>query len=131
VFGTALDTASFAARHLGWSASTMTCSAWKRLFRFRAQDSNPKVFGPMKMTIDIPEDQLREAMRHCKAATNREAVLIALEEYNRPNRMAALVKLSGTCRNLDTNEEIEALQIRKTFGTPAHHVKSGTRRKRC
>lgn len=66
----------------------------------------------MKMTIDIPDRQLREAMRHAKTRTRREAVLAALEEYNRRRGMAELVKLSGTCRNLASNDEIEAMELR-------------------
>ncbi|RPJ58748.1 MAG: DUF2191 domain-containing protein, partial [Acidobacteria bacterium] len=44
----------------------------------------------MKTTVDIPEEMLREAMRHSGAATKKEAVRLAIEEYNRRKRMARL-----------------------------------------
>jgi hypothetical protein len=66
----------------------------------------------MKTTIDIPDQQLKEAMRHSKAHTKREAVLAAIEEYNRRHRMAALISLSGTCTELLTNDELEAIEMR-------------------
>lgn len=64
----------------------------------------------MKTTIDIPEDELRDAMRFTRATTKREAVVTVLEEFNRRRRMAELVKYSGTFSNrFPTNDEIEAI----------------------
>jgi hypothetical protein len=64
----------------------------------------------MKTTIDIPEDELRDAMRFTKAKTKREAVVTVLEEFNRRRRMAELVKYSGTFSDsFPTNEAIEAV----------------------
>ena len=37
----------------------------------------------MKTTIDIPEKALADAMRYTGAKTKREAVVKALEEFNR------------------------------------------------
>jgi Arc/MetJ family transcription regulator len=65
----------------------------------------------MKTTIDIPEKELEEAMRFTGAKTKREAVVRALEEFNRRRRVAELVKHFGTFRSLATNEQIEAEQI--------------------
>ena len=48
-------------------------------------------------------------MRFTKAKTKREAVVTALEEFNRRRRMADLVKYSGTFSDdFPTNDEIEA-----------------------
>jgi Arc/MetJ family transcription regulator len=70
--------------------------------------------GSMKTTIDIPENELRDAMRFAKAATKREAVLAALEEFNRRHRMAELVKYSGTfAEAFPTNDQIEAVELRR------------------
>ena len=64
----------------------------------------------MKTTVDIPENELKEAMRFTKAKTKREAVVKALEDFNRRRRMAELVKYSGTFSDqFPTNEEIEAI----------------------
>ena len=64
----------------------------------------------MKTTIDIPDDELRDAMRFTRAKTKREAVVKVLEEFNRRRRMAELVKYSGSFSDgFPINEEIEAI----------------------
>jgi putative antitoxin of VapBC-like toxin-antitoxin system len=66
----------------------------------------------MKTTIDIPEDELRDAMRFTKARTKREAVVKVLEEFNRRRRMAELVKYAGTFSDaFPTNEAIESVDV--------------------
>lgn len=68
----------------------------------------------MKTTVDIPEDELRDAMRFTKAKTKREAVVSVLVDFNRRRRMAELVKYSGTFSDaFPTNEEIEAVDARR------------------
>lgn len=70
--------------------------------------------GSMKTTIDIPENELRDAMRFTRATTKREAVVTILEEFNRRKRMAELVKYSGTFSDrFPTNDEIEAIDARR------------------
>ena len=44
----------------------------------------------MKTTVDIPEADLQEAIRHTGARTKREAVGIALTELNRRRRLRKL-----------------------------------------
>jgi hypothetical protein len=64
----------------------------------------------MKTTIDIPENELRDAMRFTRATTKREAIVTILEEFNRRRRMAELVKYAGTFSDdFPTNEAIEAI----------------------
>lgn len=68
----------------------------------------------VKTTIDIPEDELRDAMRFTKARTKREAVVKVLEEFNRRRRMAELVKYAGTFSDAyPSNDEIEAVDERR------------------
>lgn len=64
----------------------------------------------MKTTIDIPDNDLADAIRFTKAKTKREAVVIALQDFNRRRRMAELVKYRGTCENMMTPEELQALR---------------------
>lgn len=65
----------------------------------------------MKTTIDIPDRELKDAMRFTKAKTKREAVVKVLEEFNRRRRMSELVKYSGTFSDsFPTNEEIEQVE---------------------
>lgn len=62
----------------------------------------------MKTTIDIPENALADVMRFTGAKTKREAVLTALAEFNRRQRVEDLLKLAGSFPDFPTNEEIEA-----------------------
>jgi len=71
----------------------------------------------MKTTVDIPDNELKDAMRFTKAKTKREAVVTILEEFNRRRRIAELVKYSGTFTdNFPTNEEIEAADAQRDLG---------------
>ncbi|MCI1728572.1 MAG: type II toxin-antitoxin system VapB family antitoxin [Chiayiivirga sp.] len=67
----------------------------------------------MKTTIDIPDKELADAMRFTRARTKREAVVIALEDFNRRKRMAELVKYAGTCTNMISPEELQALRRKR------------------
>ena len=62
----------------------------------------------MKTTIDIPDDELSDAIRFTRAKTKREAVVTALADFNRRQRMAELVKFAGTCPNMMTTDELQA-----------------------
>ena len=64
----------------------------------------------MKTTIDIPERLLKEAMSHSGAETKREAVLRALEEYNRRRRMARLARKLGTFKRFMTRKDLDRLR---------------------
>jgi Arc/MetJ family transcription regulator len=61
----------------------------------------------MKTTIDIPEKALADAMRYTGAKTKREAVVKALEEFNRMRMVENLIASFGTL-DFGTNDEIEA-----------------------
>jgi len=61
----------------------------------------------VKTTVDIPEDELRDAMRFTRARTKREAIVTAIADYNRRRRMAELTKRAGTCTELMTVEELQ------------------------
>lgn len=75
-------------------------------------DSKYSRFGIMKTTVDIPDNELRDAMRFTRAKTKREAIVSAIVDFNRRRRMAELVKHAGTCEDLITIEELQ-VQRRK------------------
>ena len=54
----------------------------------------------MKTTVDIPDHELADAMRFARAKTKREAIVAAIQDFNRRKRMAELVKHAGTCNDL-------------------------------
>ena len=90
-------------------------SVWvHRIPEFSLSESTTGYYGSMKTTIDIPEGELRDAMRFTRATTKREAVVKVLEEFNRRRRMAELVKYSGTFSDrFPTNDEIEAIDAKR------------------
>ena len=53
----------------------------------------------MKTTVDIPDNELEDAIRFTKAKTKREAIVGAVAE---------LTRHSGTCSGLITPEELQA-----------------------
>ncbi len=65
----------------------------------------------MKTTIDIPDAALADAMRFTGAKTKREAVVKALEEFNRLQKVGALLAMAGTFPDFPTNDEIEAADL--------------------
>jgi len=64
-------------------------------------------FESMKTTIDIPDAALADAMRFTGAKSKRDAVVRALEEFNRMQRVKDLIASFGTL-DFATNDEIEA-----------------------
>ena len=67
----------------------------------------PVYLYSMKTTIDIPDAALADAMRFTGAKTKREAVVKALEGYNRQQSVNDLIASFGTL-DFATNDDIEA-----------------------
>ena len=65
----------------------------------------------MKTTIDIPDEVLASAMRFTGAKTKREAVVKAIEEFNRSRRVEKILELAGTFPDFPSNEELEVADI--------------------
>ncbi len=61
----------------------------------------------MKTTVDIPDNELREAMRLTKAKTKREAIVTAVVDFNRRHRMARLIDRLGTCQNFMSRDDLD------------------------
>ena len=76
-------------------------------------DSNLCENGSMKTTVDIPDDELKDAMRFTRARTKREAIVTAIVDYNRRRRMAELTKRAGTCTDLMTVDELQQARGRE------------------
>lgn len=62
----------------------------------------------MKTTVDIPEDELSDAMRFTGAKTKRDAVVAAIRDFNRRRRTAELVRHAGTCDSLLTAAHLQS-----------------------
>ncbi|MXX40041.1 MAG: DUF2191 domain-containing protein [Gemmatimonadetes bacterium] len=72
------------------------------------QASIDSYFRIMKTTVDIPEDELEDAIRFTQAKTKREAIVGAIADFNRRMRMAELVQYAGTCPDMITPQELQA-----------------------
>jgi hypothetical protein len=54
----------------------------------------------MKTTVNIPDVDLDDAIRFTHAKTKREAIVTAIQDFNRRKRMAELTRYAGTCKDL-------------------------------
>lgn len=84
---------------------------WKQL-RLVLESELSKI-GSVKTTVDIPESDLAEVMKHTKAATKTEAVAVAVADFNRRQRLARLAGKLGTFRDLITQEELLKMRADK------------------
>jgi hypothetical protein len=64
----------------------------------------------MKITIDIPEKELREAMKYTGARSKREAVVTALVDFNRRQRLHRLAQQFGTFEGFFSQEELRRMR---------------------
>jgi hypothetical protein len=64
----------------------------------------------MKTTLNIPENELQEAIRHTGAKTTREAVVIALAEFNQRRRLQKLAEKFGTLADFMTPQELRQMR---------------------
>ena len=60
--------------------------------------------------MDLPEGALAEAMKHSKAKTKTEAVALAVSEFNRRARMAALSKHLGAFKDFMTQADLKRMR---------------------
>jgi Arc/MetJ family transcription regulator len=67
----------------------------------------------MKTTVDIPEKLLKEAMRRSKATTKREAVVAALEEYNRRRQVEEMLSRMGKSDTFMTQAELMDMRMQR------------------
>jgi hypothetical protein len=66
----------------------------------------------MKTTIDIPEKELEEVLRHTQARTKRDAIVTAISDFNRRKRLEKLAEQLGTFDDVVSREEL--LRLRET-----------------
>ena len=65
----------------------------------------------MKTTIDIPKNVLAEAIRHTGARTKKDAILVAVEQFNRRKRLEKLAeRLHGAMPNFMTQAELKVMR---------------------
>lgn len=68
-------------------------------------------FRSMKTTIDIPDKDLKEVIRNTGAKTKREAILTAVQKFNKRKRLEELAKrLHGSMPNFMTQEDLKLMR---------------------
>ena len=71
----------------------------------------------MKTTIDIPDKSLREAIKHTGAKTKRDAVVTAVDEFNRRRRLEEMAeRLHGSCPGFMSQEDLKRLRQDHKWG---------------
>lgn len=76
-----------------------------------------KYFRSMKTTIDIPDKLLQEAIKHTGAKTKRDAVVTAINEFNRRRRLEELAeRLHGSCPNFMNQEDLRRMREDRKWG---------------
>jgi len=64
----------------------------------------------MKTTIDIPDEAMKQLLEHTGARTKREAVVQAIESFNKRCRMARLTEILGTFDQFMTQEDLRRMR---------------------
>ncbi len=69
----------------------------------------------MKTTIDIPDKDLTEAIKYTGAKTKREAVVYAIKDFNKRQRLVELSKILGTFKDFMTQEDLKIMREDKKW----------------
>jgi Bacterial antitoxin of type II TA system, VapB len=64
----------------------------------------------MRTTVEIPDETFSTLLRLTRAKTKRDAILAAIEDYNRRHQVEALVATFGTWK-MDSSDEMEAADL--------------------
>jgi hypothetical protein len=64
----------------------------------------------MKTTIDIPDDELEELIRHTRARTKRDAIVTAIRDFNRRKRLERLADQLGNFDDVVSRDELLRLR---------------------
>lgn len=64
----------------------------------------------MKTTIDIPDDELAEIMRLTNAKTKKEAVVLAIREFNRRRKLEKVLARLGTFEDVMTQDDLSQMR---------------------
>jgi len=64
----------------------------------------------MKTTVDIPDQKLKDVMRHTRAGTKREAIVRAVAEFNRRERVEKIIRKFGTMDGIMTRKQLRKMR---------------------
>ena len=69
----------------------------------------------MKTTVEIPDEELRQVIKYTKAKTKREAIVHAIKDFNRRQRLAQLTKILGTFEDFMTQDDLKEMREDETW----------------
>jgi len=64
----------------------------------------------MKTTIDIPKEDLIDALKYTGAKTKKDAVVFAIKDFNRRQRLTKLAKILGTFNDFMSDEDLKKMR---------------------
>ncbi len=64
----------------------------------------------MKTTVTVPDEEFHQLMEYTGAKNKREAVLLAIKDFNRRRRLEKLTDVLGTFENFMTQKELEEMR---------------------
>jgi Arc/MetJ family transcription regulator len=64
----------------------------------------------MKTTIDIPDAELAELLKHTRAKTKKSAVVRAVVDFNRRQRLSKLAEVLGTFNQFMTQRDLQRMR---------------------
>lgn len=64
----------------------------------------------MKTTIDIPKEDLIDTLKYTGAKTKKDAVVFAIKDFNRRQRLAKLTKILGTFNDFMSAEDLKKMR---------------------
>lgn len=69
----------------------------------------------MRTTIDIPQEELKEAIKYTGAKTKRDAVVFAIKDFNKRKRLAELARMLGTFKDFMTQDDLKNMREDKKW----------------
>ena len=64
----------------------------------------------MKTTIDIPDETLDQLLKITKAKTKKDAILEAVEYFNKNKKIIELANALGSFKDFMSSEELEEMR---------------------
>ncbi len=64
----------------------------------------------MKTTIDIPSEDLDQLLKFTGASTKKEAIITAVQDFNRRQRLSKLAEILGTFEDFMDADELTAMR---------------------
>ena len=75
----------------------------------------------MKTTIDIPDNELAELLKHTRAKTKKNAVVRAVVDFNRRQRLSKLADVLGTFSQFMTQRDLQRMRERHSCDKAQRH----------